>query len=207
MRRRPVWPKLPAALWPIGLGLLLAALLYGIGLHGWLVAPAWRERQEMATLRQQQAMNAARLALRPEWQRRLAGLQRQPSEARDFLPDDDPSTASADLMQRVVASVAAHGGPAACEVTQKIPVAMDREGQASYREVRVTINLRCDPAGLAAVLYDLEYGHPYIYISDFVMYPNAQAFNDAADPRAEVQFTVAGFLRVAAAAASPEPAP
>ncbi len=192
---RPRFPvRLPPACWLLGSGALLGIVVYFGLIHWWLVAPAWRDAREMQALRTRQALNLARLAQRPAWQQRLVDLQQAQSSTHDFLPDGDPSAAAADLMQRVVASVSGHGGSGLCEVTQKMPVPASADASSLFPPISVTVSLHCAAEPLAAVLVDLEYGRPYLFVDDFMMYADAPPPQAGGDAMAEVQLTVTGFL-------------
>ncbi|MHC1480707.1 type II secretion system protein GspM [Frateuria aurantia] len=194
MRRLRPWPA-TSGLWLMVVAMGLVGLIYLLLLRTWLIAPWRNDTSEMRSLRQLHARQAAHLALQPALRRQLAMRSHDPAESADFLPDDDAGAAAADLMQRVVASVARHGGPEDCEVTQKIPSARATSHDTAVSEVAVTIGLRCDPASLSAVLYDLEYGHPYIQVSQFAIYRDARASVAASGGRMEAQFVVSGFVK------------
>lgn len=186
--------RLPPICWPLAGGALLLALLYAGLLHPWLIAPWRRDLAAMAELRQRRATAAAQLVTEPVLRRRMAGIRRLQDRPQELLSATEPSAASAELMQRVVEGVARLRS-GRCEVVQKMPADSDPDpGPDRLPSVRVTISLRCDAPGLAALLHALEYGRPVITIGDFLMYRNATAADAAL---AEIQFTATGFLRPA----------
>jgi general secretion pathway protein M len=175
--------------------LVALALAYLVLLHWWFVAPLQRIDDAMDELRLTQARYAATIAERPQLERRLAELGQGQADSRAFLPESDPSAASAGLMQRVVDDAAAHAQDGACEVTQKMPVPNppnDHDGP--YRRVAVSISLRCGMRPLVDLLYTLEHGTPYLFVGDFSLYRSPVATPRQAGVL-EVQFTLSGYVR------------
>src|SRR6185437_4556426 len=167
------------------IGLLLLALLLGyfLLLHWWFVAPL----RDIAAQGAGQAASSA------------------------FLPEDDPNTAAADLMQRVVDAVGAHTEGGSCTVTQKMPVPNPQVTSGEpYRKAAVSINLSCDIEPLVSVLQALEQGTPYLFVDNLNVYRNPVAARQGNGPSLEVQFTLSGYVRpggAAPAAAASAPAP
>ncbi|HEY1588446.1 MAG TPA: type II secretion system protein GspM [Rhodanobacter sp.] len=180
--------------------LLLLALLLGyfVLLHWWFVAPLRQIDSEMADLRDTHSRYAAAIAEKPMLEQRLATLGAGQAASRAFLADDDPNTAAADLMQRVVDVVgnSVHGGT--CEVSQKMPLPNPPTTPGEpYRKAAVNINLSCDIESLASVLHELEQGMPYVFIDDLSIYRNPVAAQQNHASSLEVQFTLSGYLRPA----------
>jgi general secretion pathway protein M len=200
---KPAESRLAAVL----LLLVALALAYLLLLHWWFVAPLLRIDGAMDDLRLTQARYAATIAEQPQLQKRLAELGQGQADSRAFLPESDPSAAAAGLMQRVVDDAAAHAQDGACEVTQKMPVPNppnDHDGP--YRRVAVSISLRCGMRPLVDLLYTLEHGNPYLFVSDFSLYRSPVAAQRQATAL-EVQFTLSGYVRGAAPpAGAPSPA-
>lgn len=189
------------------LGLLLLALLlaYFLLLHWWFVAPLRSTDAQMAELRDTQSRYAAAIAERPLLQQRIAALGAGQAASSAFLPEDDPNTAAADLMQRVVDAVAAHTQGGSCTVTQKMPVPNPASASGEpYRKAAVSINLSCDIQPLVGVLQALEQGTPYLFVDNLNIYRNPVAARQGNGPPLEVQFTLSGYVRPGGAAA---PAP
>jgi general secretion pathway protein M len=67
-----------------------------------------------------------------------------------------------------------------------------------YRKVTVNINLSCGMHALAAVLYDLEQGTPYLFVDNFSAYRSPVRGADGSLPPLQVQFSLSGYLRQAA---------
>jgi general secretion pathway protein M len=190
------------------IGLLLAALVLGyfVLLHWWFVAPMQRVSAEMADLRDTQSRYAAAVAEKPALQRRIAALGAGQAASSAFLPDDDPNTAAADLMQRVVDVVGANKRGGHCIVNQKMPMpnAPAAPGEP-YRKAAVSINLSCDIEPLAEVLHALEQGTPYLFIDDLSVYRNPVLAQQKQVAPLAVQFTLSGYVRPAHEAAGSSP--
>ena len=183
--------------------LLLALLLaYFLLLHWWFVAPLQGIDAQMDDLRDTQSRYAAAIAEQPLLEKRIAALGAGQAASDAFLPDDDPNTAAADLMQRVVAAVTAHTVGGSCQVTQKMPVSDPPSNPGEpYRKAAVSINLSCDIQPLVGVLQSLEQGTPYLFVDNLNIYRNPVAAQGNGLPL-EVQFTVSGYVRAPNAAAT-----
>lgn len=190
--------------------LLLLALLLGyvVLLHWWFVAPLQQISREMADLRDTEGRYAAAIAEKPALQQRIAALGDGQAASQAFLATDDPNTAAADLMQRVVDVVGKGTQGGRCVVSQKMPLPSSPATPGEpYRKAAVSINLSCDIEPLAAVLQALEQGTPYLFIDDLSIYRNPVASQQNSAAPLEVQFTLSGYVRPprAAAAAGSEP--
>jgi general secretion pathway protein M len=180
----------------IGLLLLVLLLGYFVLLHWWFVAPLQQIRSEMADLRDTHSRYAAAIAEKPALQQRIAALGAGQAASSAFLAADDPNTAAADLMQRVVDVVAANTGGGSCTVSQKMPLPSPPPTPGEpYRQAAVSISLSCDIQTLAAVLQALEQGTPYLFIDDLSIYRNPVAAQQNHAASLEVQFTVSGYVR------------
>ncbi|MEW9573410.1 type II secretion system protein GspM [Rhodanobacter sp. Si-c] len=179
------------------IGLLLLALLlaYFLLLHWWFVAPLRGIAAQMDDLRDTQSRYAAAIAEKPQLERRIAALGAGQAASNAFLPEDDPNTATADLMQRVVDAVAAHPAGGSCTVTQKMPVPNPPTAAGEpYRKAAVSINLSCDVEPLVGVLQALEQGTPYLFVDNLNIYRNPVVAQQGNGPPLEVQFTLSGYV-------------
>jgi general secretion pathway protein M len=178
--------------------LLLALLLaYFVLLHWWFVAPLQQIRSDMADLRDTQGRYAAAIAEKPALQQRIAMLGAGQAASSAFLAEDDPNTAAADLMQRVVDVVGTSTQGGNCVVSQKIPIPNPPATPGEpYRKAAVNINLSCDIESLAQVLHALEQGTPYVFIDDLSIYRNPVVTPQQSNATSlEVQFTLSGYVR------------
>jgi general secretion pathway protein M len=187
--------------------LLLALLLaYFVLLHWWFVAPLQQIRSDMADLRDTHSRYAAAIAEKPALQQRIAALGAGQAASSAFLAADDPNTAAADLMQRVVDVVAGNTQSGSCVVSQKMPLPNPPVSAGEpYRKAAVSISLSCDIEPLAAVLQALEQGTPYLFVDDLGIYRNPVAAQQNHAAPLEVQFTLSGYVRPARGAPAPAP--
>lgn len=170
------------------------ALVYLLLVHWWFVAPQRELSAQMQDLRDDEHRYAAIIAQRDSLRSRLAELSRDASTSSAFLAGNDPSAASAALMQQVVDTVRRHTDAGSCEVTQKMPVAGSGESKAPYRRIRVNLNLSCGVTPLADVLYDLEHGTPYLFVDNLSIYRSPISQQGKLLPL-QVQFTLSGYIR------------
>lgn len=179
--------------------LLLALLLaYFLLLHWWFVAPLKQIRSEMADLRDTHSRYAAAIAEKPALQTRINALGAGQAASDAFLPADDPNSAAADLMQRVVDVVGRSTRGGRCVVSQKMPLPPPPTSAGEpYRKAAVSISLSCDIEPLAAVMQALEQGTPYLFIDDLSIYRNPVAAQKSHAAPLEVQFTLSGYVRPA----------
>jgi general secretion pathway protein M len=189
------------------IGLLLLALVIGyfVLLHWWFVAPLRQIRSDMVDLRDTQSRFAAE---KPALQQRIAALGAGQAASNAFLAEDDPNTAAADLMQRVVDVVGSHTQSGSCQVSQKVPIPNPPTTPGEpYRKAAVSINLSCDIESLAQVLQALEQGTPYVFIDDLSIYRNPVAAQQNQAAPLEVQFTLSGYVRPVGSQPSPSQVP
>ena len=192
----------------IGLLLLAVVIGYFVLLHWWFVAPLRQIRSDMVDLRDTQSRFAAAIAEKPALQQRIAALGAGQAASSAFLAEDDPNTAAADLMQRVVDVVGSHTQSGSCTVSQKVPIPNPPATPGEpYRKAAVSINLSCDIESLAQVLQALEQGTPYVFIDDLSIYRNPIATQQNQAAPLEVQFTLSGYVRPAGSQPSPSQMP
>ncbi|MGH8163862.1 MAG: type II secretion system protein GspM [Rhodanobacteraceae bacterium] len=183
----------------IALALLALVIAYFALLHWWFVSPLLDARAQMQDLREVHARYAAAIAQEPLLRKRIALLAQGGASSNAFLPETDPSAASAGLIQRASDVVAAHANEGGgCEMPQKMPVEQNA-GKEPYHRVSVSITLQCGMQPLVAVLHDFEQALPYMFVDDLTVYrvpgPNGSA-------KLEVQFTLSGYVRATGAGAT-----
>ena len=191
----------------IALLLLVLLLGYFVLLHWWFVAPLQEIRSQMVDLRDTHSRYAAAIAEKPALQQRIAALGAGQAASSAFLAEDDPNTAAADLMQRVVDVVGTSTQGGNCVVSQKMPMPNPPATAGEpYHKAAVSISLSCDIEPLATVLQALEQGTPYLFIDDLSIYRNPVAGQQGNVAPLEVQFTLSGYVRPAHAASPAAPA-
>lgn len=170
------------------LALIALVVAYFVLLHWWFVAPLQRVDEQMRDLQAIHAKYAAAIAEQPLLQKRVAELERGGATADAFLPDPDPSTASADLIQRATDVVAAHEHEGAgCSMPSKMPIEQD-SGNEPFRRVSVSITLDCGMQPLAAVLHDFDRGLPYLFVDNLTIARSPTG-------RLQAQLSLSGYLR------------
>jgi general secretion pathway protein M len=177
--------------------LIVLLLVYLVGIHWWFVAPHMQYRADMQDLRDQQLRFRQAAAQKPEIERRLAAIRAQEQSNQAFLTDADPSAASAWLIQRLNQSISDHAkDEKRCQsISQQNYTGGDDE---LYKRVTVQARLRCDLEPLAAILYDLENGKPYLFVDQIMIYKQ-QTYQPpggkAATSPLDVRFNLTGYLR------------
>ncbi|HET8897272.1 MAG TPA: type II secretion system protein GspM [Rhodanobacteraceae bacterium] len=190
--------KLPTDGRPLAVGLLLAVLLVGYFLfvHWWFVAPQLDIAHQMTDLREQQQRFAAVVAQKADIQKRLDAVRAYEENNQAFLPEVDPAAASASLIQRVTDVIKKHDPDGKrCSAQQSTPMQRPTGGEP-YLKVSVRIRLSCDMEPLAAVLYELEQGKPFLFVDELMLYQQASFYRRGKQSsKLDAQFTVSGYLR------------
>lgn len=177
--------------------LIMLLLVYLIGIHWWFVAPHLQFRADMQDLRDQQLRFRQAAAQKPEIEKRLLAIRQQEQSNQAFLTDADASAASAWLIQRLNQAISDHAkDEKRCQsVSQQNYAGGDEE---LYKRVTVQARLRCDLEPLAAILYDLENGKPYLFVDQIMIYkqqtyqpPGSKVSSSPLD----VRFNLTGYMR------------
>ena len=177
--------------------LIVLLIVYLIGVHWWFVAPHLQLRADMQDLRDQQLRFRQAAAQKPEIEQRLAAVRAHEQSNQAFLTDADPSAASAWLIQRLNQALSDHAkDEKRCQsISQQNYTGGDEE---LYKHVTVQARLRCDLEPLAAILYDLENGKPYLFVDQIMIYkqqtyqpPGGKVTTSPLD----VRFNLTGYLR------------
>lgn len=172
----------------IALALCTLAVAYFVLLHWWFVAPLMQVDGQIHDLERLHARYAAAIAQQPLLERRVATLQRGGAGVGAFLAASDPSTASADLIQRATDVVAAHANEGGgCSMPSKMPIEEDNANQR-FRKVSVSISLDCGIQPLAAVLHEFNSGQPYLFVDNLSIARTQGA-------RLQAQLSLSGYLR------------
>lgn len=186
--------------------LIVLLLFYLIGVHWWFVAPHLQYRAQMQDLRDQQLHFRQSAAQRPEIEKRLSAIRTHEQTNQAFLADTDESAASAWLIQRLNQAITDHAKDEkrCTSVSQQNYNAGNDE---LYKRVTVQARLRCDLEPLAAILYDLENGKPYLFVDQIMIYKQ-QTYQPPGRAKAgtsplDVRFNLTGYLRQPAKAPRP----
>ncbi|MGE1151617.1 type II secretion system protein GspM [Pseudomonas sp. ICMP 460] len=185
-----------------GAALIVLALVLGAGY--WLLIDSWfagplRDMGEQADqLREQQQRYAGVLRQGDSLREQLAQAQQDPASSTSLLPGDDPSAVAADLMQRIadlIKNRANLGG--GCSLTQRMPITPEQDDTEPYRQVKVSLTLDCAIEPLTAILHELEYQRPFLFVDELSIRrpPNAPASGGAG--KLVVHMLVRGYLQPA----------
>ncbi|MEO5560165.1 MAG: type II secretion system protein GspM [Dokdonella sp.] len=175
--------------------LIVLALVYLVGIHWWFVAPQMQLSSEMQDLREQQLRYRQTTAEKPEIDKRLAEVKAYEQGNQAFLPETDANAASAALIQRLTQAMSGKGEKHCQNVGTQSFAGNEEE---LYKRVTVQARLKCDLEPLAAILYDLENGKPYLFVDQVMIYkqqsytpPGAKVVSVPLD----VRFNLSGYLR------------
>jgi general secretion pathway protein M len=177
--------------------LIVLMLIYLIGVHWWFVAPQMQFRAGMRDLREQQMRFRQITAEKPAIEKRLAEVKAYEQGNQAFLSETDANAASAALIQRIKQAMSDHAKDE--KRCQTVSIGSFNGGEEElYKRVTVQARLRCDLEPLAAVLYDLENGKPYLFIDQVMIY-RQQSYTPpgakVAPVPLDVRFNVSGYLR------------
>jgi general secretion pathway protein M len=178
--------------------LLVIVLLciYVFGVHWWFVSPHVEYFSQMSDLREQQQRYARVIAERPAIEKKLADVRAYEQGNQAFLAEADANAASAGLITRLRQSQTDQSDPKRCTVINSTPYTGGQD--ELYMKVVVQARLRCDLESLAAVLYDLENGKPYLFIDQLMIYKQ-QTYVPPGGKRVasplDVRFNLSGYLR------------
>ncbi len=177
--------------------LIVLMLIYLIGVHWWFVAPQMQFSADMQDLRDQQLRFRQTSAEKPEIEKRLAEVKAYEQGNQAFLSEADPNAASAALIQRLKQAMSEHAKDE--KRCQNVGTQSYAGGEEElYKRVTVQARLKCDLEPLAAILYDLENGKPYLFVDQVMIYkqqtytpPGAKVLQSPLD----VRFNLSGYLR------------
>ncbi len=177
--------------------LIVLMLIYLIGIHWWFVAPHMQFASDMQDLREQQLRFRQTTAQKPDIEKRLTEVKAYEQGNQAFLSETDSNAASAALIQRLKQSMTEHAkDEKRCQnvSTQSFSGAEEE----LYKRVTVQARLKCDLEPLAAILYDLENGKPYLFVDQVMIYKQQSYTPPGAKVAAiplDVRFNLSGYLR------------
>lgn len=181
------------------LALIVALLVYLLGVHWWFVAPHLDVMSQMSDLREQQQRFRETSAQRPQIEKRLADVRTFEQNNQAFLAQSDASAASADLIQRLKQAVSQHASdPNRCQVLTNQTLSGGKP--ELYERVTIQVRMRCDLEPFSSIVYELESGKPYLFVEQLMIYkqnygyvpPNQRQPQQSA---LDVRFNLTGYLR------------
>ena len=150
--------------------ILLIALMfvYLVGVHWWFVMPQVQISSDMQDLRDQQLRFRQATAQKPQIEKRLTDVKGYEQDNQAFLPENDPSAASAALIQRFKQALTAHAkDDKRCQQTSTQNYTGGTE--EPFKRVSVQVRMRCDLEPLSAIIYDLEHSKPYLFVDQILI--------------------------------------
>ena len=197
--RRPLTPRERRGAALIGLALVLGAV-YWLLIDSWFAGPLRAMGEQAEQLREQQQRYAGVLRQADSLRQQLEQARQDPTSSTSLLPGDDPSAVAADLMQRIadlINSRATVGG--GCSLTQRMPITPEQDDSEPYRQVKVSLTLNCAIEPLTAIVHELEYQRPFLFVDEMSIRraPNAPVSGGAG--KLAVQLLVRGYLQPARA--------
>ncbi|MEO5623330.1 MAG: type II secretion system protein GspM [Dokdonella sp.] len=178
--------------------LIVLMVVYLVGVHWWFVAPQLQFSSDMRDLREQQLRFRQTTAEKPEIEKRLAEVKTYEQGNQAFLSETDANAASAALIQRLKQAMTEHAkDEKRCQsISQQN---FNNNEDELYQRVTVQARLRCDLEPLAAILYDLENGKPYLFVDQVMIYKQ-QSYQPpgakVAPVPLDVRFNLSGYLRL-----------
>lgn len=175
---------------------IVLLLIYLLGVHWWFVSPHLGYFSEMSDLREQQQRFARIAAERPAIEQRLGEVRSYEQGNQAFLAEADANAASAGLIQRLKQAQTDHTDARRCSVVSTQSYSGGQE--ELYKRITMQARLRCDMESLAAILYDLENGKPYLFVDQLMIYKQQTYVPPGGKPVAsplDVRFNLSGYLR------------
>lgn len=197
--RRPLIPRERRGAALIGLAVVLGAV-YWLLIDSWFAGPLRAMSEQAEQLREQQQRYAGVLRQGDSLRQQLEQARQDPASSTSLLPGDDPSAVAADLMQRIadlINSRATVGG--GCSLTQRMPITPQQDDSEPYRQVKVSLTLNCAIEPLTAIVHELEYQRPFLFVDEMSIRraPNAPVSGGAG--KLVVHLLVRGYLQPAGA--------
>jgi general secretion pathway protein M len=184
--------------------LLVLVLVLGGGywllIDSWFAGPLRAMGEQAEQLREQQQRYAGLLHQGAALREQLEQARQDPASSTSLLPGDDPSAVAADLMQRIADLINSRAGlGGGCSLTQRMPITPEQDDTEPYRQVKVSLTLNCAIEPLTAILHELEYQRPFLFVDEMSVRrgPNAPASGGAG--KLVVHLLVRGYLQPAAA--------
>lgn len=197
--RRPLTPRERRGAALIGLAVVLGAV-YWLLIDSWFAGPLRAMSEQAEQLREQQQRYAGVLRQGDSLRQQLEQARQDPASSTSLLPGDDPSAVAADLMQHIadlINSRATVGG--GCSLTQRMPITPQQDDSEPYRQVKVSLTLNCAIEPLTAIVHELEYQRPFLFVDEMSIRraPNAPVSGGAG--KLVVHLLVRGYLQPAGA--------
>lgn len=192
--RRPLKPRERHYVSLIVLALVICSAYWFI--DTWFSGPLREINEQIERLRIQQQGYAAALLQRASIREQLQRLRQDPISNTNLLPGEDANVATAYLMQHIADVVASHAFTGAgCDIVQRLPIVPELVLSEPYRQVKVSVILNCAIEPLMAVLYDLEYKRPFLFIEEMSLRRSSAAPLQGGAGKLVSRLLVRGYLQ------------
>ncbi|KFE54185.1 type II secretion system protein GspM [Pseudomonas syringae] len=186
-----------------GAALIVLALVlcagYWLLIDSWFAGPLRDINAQADQLREQQQRYAGLLSQGDALKQQLEQARNDPASSTSLLPGDDPSAVAADLMQRVADLISSHASTGGgCSLTQRMPITPEQDGAEPYRQVKVSLTLECAIEPLTAILHELEYQRPFLFVDEMSIRRGADAPLKGGAGKLVAHLLVRGYLQPAA---------
>lgn len=180
----------------VGALVLLLYLLYWLLLGSWFVGPLTEMETEKAQIKLQQQHYQALLA-RDRQMEKQHHLQEASTQVQaGLLPAAEPAVAAATLMNQLSAQLHKLGyNGRDCELAQQMPVTADKDPESPYREVGVSLHLKCRIRPLMAFLHRVESQRPWLIVDTLSIHRGSHAPASGAAGKLDVQLLIKGYLQ------------
>ncbi len=203
--RRPLTPRERRGAALLILALVLA-LAYWLLIDSWFAGPLRDINEQADQLREQQQRYASLLLQGDALKEQLDQARNDPASSTSLLPGDDPSAVAADLMQRIADLVSRQASlGAGCALTQRMPITPEQDSAEPYRQVKVSLTLECAIEPLTAVLHELEYQRPFLFVDEMSLRRDANAPLKGGAGKLVAHLLVRGYLQPAGSGDSENP--
>src|SRR5690606_2338870 len=177
------------------IALLLAYLLF---VHWTLVAPQLALRDQLVELRDQEQRLRAAAQQRPAIEARLAEVRAFEAQNPGFLGAATFDLATAELIQRLEAEVAAIEAPAGrCQVVNKTP--FNPREEERFERVVIKVRMRCEMDEFSRILHALEGGSPQLFVDGLSIVARRPTYTPRNRPAPQgyldISFDLYGYLR------------
>ena len=171
---------------------------YWLLIDSWFAGPLRAMGEETEQLRSQQQRYAGLLQQRESLNAALEAAAQDPANSASLLTGEDPSAVAADLMQHVAEVITAQrSNGAGCTLTQRMPITPEQDGSEPFRQVKVSVTMECAIEPLMAVLHELEYQRPLLFIDHMSVRRASSAPAKGGAGRLAVQLLIRGYLQPA----------
>lgn len=178
------------------LAVVAVIAIYWLGFH-WFFQRLGQMNEQVEQLQTNHARFAGLVAQRPQLEAELERVRQMESATDFFLEQENTSLGSAELTNRLKATIRTHASEENCQVISNQNMRIREEER--FQRVTNKVRLRCEVNDLANVLYHLEAGTPYIFLDNLSVYrqiTRRRRGNETVQQRIlDVRFDLSGYLR------------